>query len=76
MSEKRIYTGSAITIQHLASLMEEHEIPVIIKNPSESARLAGFGSLPNGVELYVNAENEEKALQVVAAFEKEHLSAN
>jgi len=58
-------TASAITINHLAALLEENDIPYLIKDHTESARLAGFGSLQNDVDLYVQEEDQEKVQMLI-----------
>lgn len=67
----KIFTGHSLTVKHLASLLDQAEIPYLIKDREESARLAGFGSLPNSVELHVYGADVERAMKVVEEFEKE-----
>jgi hypothetical protein len=55
MSEQvRIHTDSAIAINRIVQILNDEEIPSFIKDNTESARLAGFGSSYFDVELYVN----------------------
>ena len=66
MSEHvKIMTDSAIVINHKAQLLEEQGIASIVKNNTESARLAGFGSFSDGVELFVSESDVEKAIEVL-----------
>lgn len=69
MSEQiKIYTGSAITINRLAQLLEDQKIPSIIKNNQESGRLAGFGTTGDSVELYILNSDLDNAQKVIEAF--------
>ena len=67
----KIFTEEAIVVNRLRSLLEEVEIHVIIKDVVESARLAGFGSFTNTVELFVLQNDMDKATPIVTAFKKE-----
>ena len=49
----RILTSSAIIVQGAANVLKEQGIIPLIKNINESGRLAGFGTLPDEVELHV-----------------------
>lgn len=69
MSEQiKIYTGSAITINRLAQLLEDQKIPSIIKNNQESGRLAGFGITGDSVELYILNSDLDNAQKIIEAF--------
>lgn len=69
MSERlSILTSSAITINRVAALLEESGIACQIRDNTESARLAGFGSFQNDVELFVDVADAEKAQEVIADF--------
>lgn len=69
MSERlSILTSSAITINRVATLLEENGIPCQIRDNTESARLAGFGSFQNDVELFVDSADAEKAQELIADF--------
>lgn len=69
MSEQiKIYTGSAITINRLAQLLEDQKIPSIIKNNQESGRLAGFGTTGDSVELYILNSDLDNAQKIIEAF--------
>lgn len=66
-----IYSGSAITILGLTTLFEQNGIATIVKDQTESGRLAGFGTQYNDVELYVLQSDELKALELIKQFEPE-----
>lgn len=72
----KIYTGHSLTVKHMASLLDQEGISHLIKDREESARLAGFGSLPNSVELHVYRSDLERARKVMEEFEKEIQSEN
>ena len=61
----RILTSSAIIVQGAANVLKEQGIIPLIKNINESGRLAGFGTLPDEVELYVLESEVEKALELI-----------
>ena len=55
----KIYTSSLIIINSIRNLL------------AESARLAGFGSLMDSVELYILKKDLEKSEPILNAFKKE-----
>jgi len=67
----RILTNSSITINRIASILEENNIPSLIKDNTESARLAGFGTSQNNVDLFVNKPDFEKANKIIEEFMKD-----
>ncbi len=64
----KIQTGDSILINRIASLLEENNITSLTRDNAESARLAGYGAPQNSVELYVNKEDEERALEILGDF--------
>ena len=67
MSEHiKLMTDSAIVINRKAQLLEEQGIASIVKNNTESARLAGFGSFSDDVELFVAETDVKKALELLS----------
>lgn len=65
----RIFTGTSIQVNRIASLLEEQHISFLIKNPIESGRLAGFGTSGESVELFVLNSDLKNAEKVLRAFE-------
>lgn len=61
----RIMTSSAIIVQGAVQILREHRITPLIKNINESGRLAGFGTVPDEVELYVLESEAEVALDLI-----------
>lgn len=68
----KILTDSSIIIKRVQFLLEENNIPTLIKNNVESARLAGFGTSQDNVELYVYSSDFESAQKVIEEFRKEN----
>jgi hypothetical protein len=62
----RIYTGSFVIVQLLISKFEEIGISPLIKDETESARLAGFGPAIYGAqEVFVHESELDKAVPIV-----------
>ena len=62
----KIYTGSFIMVHRIVSELEKINVKAIIKDESESGRLAGFGSAIQGQqEIFVNKDELDKAVLVV-----------
>ncbi|WP_299216362.1 DUF2007 domain-containing protein [uncultured Aquimarina sp.] len=69
----KIYTGTSILVNRLAFLLDEIHIPSMIKDHSQSARLAGFGVVEGSTELFILDTNAKKASEIIKKFEKENL---
>ena len=54
-------SNNVVETQRLKTLLEENDIFPIIKDESESARLAGFGSAPMMQQVWVAKSDLEKA---------------
>lgn len=62
----KIYTGNFILVQLMVTRLDDIGISAIIKDESESGRLAGFAaSIQGQQELYVHNDELEKAIPVV-----------
>lgn len=62
----RVFTGDFISVQRLFLELESENICAIIKDESESARLAGFGFPIHGhQEILVHKDELKKALAIV-----------
>jgi hypothetical protein len=57
--------SNVVEAQRVKALLEEHNIFPIIKDESESARLAGFGSLPMMQQVWVAKSDLEKAKSLI-----------
>ena len=66
----RIFTGSDIQGTFIKRKLEEVGISPIIKNETESARLAGFGpSVVNQVQIFVHKDEHTAALEILATVD-------
>jgi len=65
----KILVSDAITIGRTADLLEEQKISVLIKDQTESGRLAGFGVPNNSVELYVIERDLSQAQELLDSLE-------
>ena len=63
----KLYTGSFIVVQLITQNLENEGITPIIKDETESARLAGFGTAAYGFqELFVHTSETSKAEVIIA----------
>lgn len=71
-SYQKIYTGSFIIAQLIVDKLEAVGISPIVKDETESGRLAGFGSSIQGYqEIYVNDEELDAAVPIVESVTAE-----
>jgi hypothetical protein len=56
-----LFSGSIVDVQRVKAILEENDIYPIIKDESESARLAGFGAPSMMQQLLVLDSEVEKA---------------
>lgn len=69
---KKIYTGSFIVAQLIVDKLDAVGITAVIKDETESGRLAGFGpSVPGYQDIYVNQDELESALPIVESVKAE-----
>ena len=62
----KIYSGSMMMVTNIATKLEDIGITPVIKDESESGRLAGFGSaIQYFQEVYVHNDELDKAIPVV-----------
>ncbi|WP_198938399.1 putative signal transducing protein [Tenacibaculum holothuriorum] len=67
----KIFTGTSILVNRLAYLLDQINIPSIIKDDRESGRLAGFGTFGDSSELHIFNTDLEQATNVIENFQKE-----
>jgi len=61
----RIFTGSTVMSKQLESWLKEAGINPVIKNETESGRLAGFGpAIIDQVQVFVHKDEYERALKI------------
>jgi len=62
----KVFGGNSISAQRVELALKENNIEPILKDETESARLAGFGTpLPELVEIFVNKDEEVRALAII-----------
>tara|TARA_B110000046_G_C12796281_1_gene315278 strand:- start:386 stop:610 length:225 start_codon:yes stop_codon:yes gene_type:complete len=64
----RILTDSSIVINRISQILNENEISSLVKDDVESARLAGFGTPLNEIQLYVDEEDVDEAKRIIFLF--------
>jgi len=68
----KIYTGNTIVVQLIKQRLEDIGINPIIKDETESGRLAGFATaIPSFPEVYVHESELDKAVHIVEAVRGE-----
>lgn len=68
----KIYTGNYIIVQLIKERLEDIGISPIVKDETESGRLAGFAAALHGQpEVYVHEKELGKAVKVVEAVRVE-----
>lgn len=68
----KVFSGSFIIVQLVVDRLESVGINAIIKDESESGRLAGFASSIQGLqELYVSKVELDHAIPIIAAVKSE-----
>lgn len=66
----KVYAGSFVIAQRIVSELEGIGINAIVKDETESGRLAGFGSSIAGFqEIYVSNEEVGKAERLIAGIQ-------
>lgn len=65
----RIFSGNFIEVQRIFHELEKLNICAVIKDESESGRLAGFGaSIQGQQEIHVHKDELDKAVLVIEGF--------
>lgn len=69
---KLVFTGSLIEADFIEEILFEHGIGVLKRNSMDESLIAGWasGSPEDACELFVEAENEDKATALVAEYLK------
>lgn len=67
----KIFSGTQLLVNRLNFLLDNANIASLIKDNVESARLGGYGSLVNSVELFIYNSDLEKATPIIEEFKKE-----
>jgi len=61
----QIFKGSPVVIIAIVGAMKEVNITPVVKDPSASAKLAGFASMTNEQTLWVHKDEQQRALEVL-----------
>ncbi len=67
----KVFSGSQIFVNRLSQLLNQIEVPFLVKDNQESGRLAGFGTLGNSVDVFIYESDLEKAKQTIEDFKQE-----
>jgi hypothetical protein len=68
----RVFTGNFIEVQRIFNELETLNICAVIKDESESGRLAGFGSSLQGIqEIHVHKDELSRAKLIVKSLTSE-----
>ena len=66
----KIFSGNFIIVQLMKERLHDAGISAVIKDESESGRLAGFGASIQGLqEVYVSKEELDRAVPIIAQVE-------
>lgn len=68
----KIFSGQLIEVIKIKGELEKINIFPIIRDKNESARLAGFGSIFNGIEIFVHDDELTKSLKITSKYKKLH----
>ena len=64
----QIFKGSPIEVMAVVDALDSVEIVPVVKDPSTSARLSGFGILNSQQSLWVHKDEELQAIEVLNAL--------
>ena len=67
----KVFSGSQIFANRLSQLLDEIEVPYLVKDNKEAGRVAGFGTLGNSVDVYIYESDLEKAQSTIDDFKQE-----
>lgn len=67
----KVFSGESIIVNRLSFLLDEANIPSLIKDNVNSAAIAGFGTLGNSIELFIYNTDLKKANSIIENFQKE-----
>lgn len=68
----KVFTGNFIIVQRIIADLENQAINAVVKDETESGRLAGFGAPIQGQqEVYVHKDELEKAKSIIDNTTKE-----
>ena len=69
MSFIKVFSGSMVEVQHVKQLLQEENIEPIVKDQTNSASIAGFGSvMPDFQELFVHSDEELRVKEILSSL--------
>ena len=64
---KKVFGGNSIEAHRVELILKDNNIEPILKDESESARLAGFGApLSDIIQIFVHEDEEVKSLALIS----------
>ncbi|MCH1539315.1 MAG: DUF2007 domain-containing protein [Flavobacteriaceae bacterium] len=65
----KIFTGNSIKVLSIMNALEDKNIIAVVKDDSESARLAGFGMVAPGLqEVFVHQDELDEAIRIIESL--------
>ncbi|CAM1361590.1 conserved hypothetical protein [Tenacibaculum litoreum] len=64
----KVFSGSQIFVNRLSQLLNEIEVPYLVKDNKEAGRVAGFGTLGNSIDVFIYESDLEKAQSTIDDF--------
>lgn len=65
----KIFTGNSITVLSIMNALEDKNIIAVVKDDSESARLAGYGMVAPGLqEVFVHQDELDEAIRIIESL--------
>ncbi|TDQ30094.1 putative signal transducing protein [Tenacibaculum caenipelagi] len=67
----KVFSGSSITANRLGQLLNQIEVPFLIKDNKEAGRVAGFATLGDSVDIFIYESDVKKAEETIHNFKVE-----
>lgn len=67
----KVFSGSEILAKNLQNRLEDQDVPTVIKDNIQSARLGGFGNTDLAVEVFIQESDYNKAHKIIDDFKIE-----
>lgn len=64
-----IFSGSSVSVLALKNALQADNIIPVVKDESESARMAGFGIVHDQKQVFVHKDELKKAKKIMSALE-------
>ena len=66
----KIFTGQLVETIKIKTELEKNNIIPVIKDKNESARLAGFGAIFSGIDIFVHHDELNESLKIISEFKE------